>query len=118
MFVYPRFDVEVARTITVDELRWPKPGEAAEDSGLGCNRLYLDLRSLSWAEAERVFSLEGTLISRVENADDPEVECEVIEEELLEDDENLFGLDLGVAAAVVSLSACGCIPCSSCNGGS
>lgn len=40
-----------------------------------------------------------------------------IEDELYEEPEGLLGLDLGVAACVASLSAMGCIPASSCNGG-
>ncbi len=36
---------------------------------------------------------------------------------LYESDEGLFGLDIGVASAVIALSAARCIPCSSCNGG-
>jgi hypothetical protein len=40
-----------------------------------------------------------------------------IEDELYEDPEGLLRLDLGVASCVASLSAMGCIPASSCNGG-
>lgn len=57
------------------------------------------------------------MIARIEAASDPEKECDAIDEELSEDDEGLFGLDLGVAATVAALSASHCIPFASCNAG-
>jgi hypothetical protein len=117
MFTHRNFDVEIVREFDLSKLGWPEPGEATDDSGLGCNRLYLDLRRLSWAEAKRVFALEGELIARIEAAEDTDAEYEAIEDELYESDVHLFGLDLGVASTVVSLSAARCLPFSSCNAG-
>ena len=56
-------------------------------------------------------------MARIKASDDPEVEYDEIADELYEDDEGLYGLDLGVAGAVAALSAARCIPFSSCNGG-
>jgi len=117
MFTYPKFDVELVRDVDPETLGWPEPGEAQDESGLGGNRAYVDLRRLSWGEADRVAVLEGELITRIESAADPQAEYEAIENELFESDVGLYGLDLGIAAAVVSLSAAGCVPCASCNAG-
>jgi hypothetical protein len=117
MFAYQNFDVEIVRDLDASQLTWPEPGDATDDSGLGCNRLYADLRGLSWAEAKRVFALEGRLITRIEISKDVDAEYDAIEEELCEEDEHLFGLDLGVASTVVCLSAARCVPFASCNAG-
>jgi hypothetical protein len=117
VFTYPNFDVDVFRRLDGGSLSWPEPGAATDDSGLGGNRAYADLRRLSWTDAKRAFALEGELIDRIENAEDSEAECDVIDEELNESDDHLFGLDVGVASTVVCLSAARCVPFSSCNGG-
>lgn len=119
MFTYATFEVDVIREIDVNALGWPEPGDASEDSGLGCNREYADLRRLGWRVANSVHELEGELMERIERAQDGEAEHEKILDELShgEGDFSLLGLDIGVAAAVASLSAAGCIPFTSCNGG-
>jgi hypothetical protein len=117
MFTHLDFEVEIVRRLDRSKLRWPEPGEATHDSGLGGNRMYADLRRCSWTEARQAFVLEGELIGRIEISEDSEAECEAIWEELSEGDRDLFGLDLGVAATVVSLSAARCIPFASCNAG-
>jgi hypothetical protein len=117
MFVYPTFEVEIVRKVDVGQLDWPAPGDSDDDSGLGCNRMYTDLRRLSWGEARRVHALEGELMARVESARNAEEEVSTIEDELYESDSHLYGLDLGVASTVISLSAARCVPFSSCNAG-
>src|SRR5882724_943450 len=86
MFTYPTFDVEIVRKIDPQRLGWPGPGEANDDSGLGCNRMYMDLRGLSCTEAERVFALEQNLIARIESAVAPENEDQTLEDELFDSD--------------------------------
>lgn len=118
MFTHKKFDVEIVRQIEPQHLDWPKRGEAQTDYGLGCNREYVDLRGLSWSEAKRVYEVESTLIRRVETSSDPVAELEDISEQCYEnDDVVIYGLDIGVASTVVALSAAGCVPCVSCNGG-
>ncbi len=117
MFTYRNFEIGITRSLSNQGLGWPGRGEAGTDSGLGCNRSYSDLRGLSWGDARRVFELETTLVGRIEAAADPEDEYEQIEDELYEEDEGLFGLDIGVASATVALCAAGCVTCSSCNAG-
>lgn len=117
MFTHLNFEVGIVRRVEEAKLRWPEPGEATEDSGLGCNRLYADLRRLSWTQANGVFVREGELIARIEISKDSEAECEAVEEEFADGDAGLFGLDLGVASTVACLSAARCVPFSSCNAG-
>lgn len=117
MIEYPTFDVAVERKVDVALLGWPERGEADTDSGLGCNRSYVDLRHLTWTEAKRVYRAEDDFIARIEAADDPDEEYEAIEEELYEDPEGIYGLDIGVASTVVALSASRCVPFTSCNAG-
>lgn len=117
MYEYKKFDVDVARRVAPDQLGWPAPGDAADDRSLGGNRDYLDLRRLTWSEADTAYAEEEQLIKRIEEADDPEAEYEEIEEENVEEPNGLYGLDIGVASTVFALSANGCIPVSSCNGG-
>lgn len=113
---YRKFDVDITRSLT-SVLRWPTRGEASAERSLGCNQSYIDLRGMTWSDVCRVFDLEGSLIDRLEHAEDLERECALIEDELYEDDEGIFGLDIGIASTVIALSAASCIPCSSCNGG-
>lgn len=117
MFSSQKFEVNVTRSLSSEGLRWPGRGEASNERNLGCNRAYIDLRGLTWEDAERVFELESTFIERIEAAPDPEQEYAQIEEELYEDDEGLFGLDIGVASTTVALCAAQCVTCSSCNAG-
>jgi len=117
MFTYPKFDVEITREIDPETLGWPERGKAQDDSGLGGNRCYADLRGLTWDEADRVARLECELVARIESASDPVAEYAAIEDELYETDADVYGLDLGVASAVIALSAVGCVPCASCNAG-
>jgi len=118
MFRYPEFDVEIVRKISPQGLRWPERGEAANGRNLSCNRSYTDLRGLTWKDVQRVLELETALVRRIEDAADPDAEHRQIEDELFEEDEGLFGLDIGVAGATVALAAARCITCSSCNAGS
>jgi hypothetical protein len=117
MYEYPTFDVEIIRDVSRQRVYWPEAQTAQNDSGLGGNREYMDLRRLSWSEAIRVHRLEGDLIARVEEAAAPEDEYEKMEEEWCEDPPDNYGLDLGVASTVVALSAARCLPFSSCNAG-
>jgi hypothetical protein len=117
MFTHKKFDVEIGREVDPVTLGWPEPGDAQDDSGLGGNRAYVDLRRMTWAEARGVRDLERESIERIESASDPEAEYAAIEDELFESDTGLYGLDLGIAATTIALSAAGCVPFASCNGG-
>jgi hypothetical protein len=117
LFKYPKLEVELSREIRIGELGWPEPGEAISESGLGCNRAYMDLRRFSWTEAKTILAEEAQLIARLERADDIEQEWSIIDEEFDLSGVPLYGLDIGVASTVLALSAARCVPFSSCNGG-
>ena len=116
-FVGRKFNVDMKREIHVGAMGWPSEEEAGNERILGGNLGYCDLRGFSWEEASATGNKEEELIERILQAEDPETELELIDDELYEDDIGLYGLDIGVASAVVGLSAAGCVPCCSCNGG-
>lgn len=87
------------------------------DSGLGGNRAYMSLLATTWDEAceavqeeSRLLAQHGGDASAAQAAHDARVE----EEE--QGDPWLAGLDVGVAGAVLALSAAGALTASSCNG--
>lgn len=113
--VIPGMDV----TIEIDarRLRWPEEDEANSDCNLAMNRAYSDLRGLAWSDVAAAIAAERDYIWRLAETGDPSREFVEIADERYESDEYLHGLDLGVGAAVSALSAMGCVPASSCNGG-
>lgn len=119
----PSLGVDVERAdLTKARLSWPEPGEAGEESGLGCNRAYFDMRGVGWLQVRDMLSVEAELLRRVLGAPDPSDELAAVEEEIDEDldaggEHPLWGLDLAVASATLALSAAGCVTFASCNGG-
>lgn len=122
MYVFPTIDVDIDRNASGAGLRWPKGEEVETDSGLGCNREYADLRRMTWRDYAEVAQAEDDLFALLVACDDPEEELDQLEAEAEEAEETgepdpLMGLDVGIASTVIALSAAGCIPVSSCNGG-
>ncbi|WP_230175170.1 hypothetical protein [Rhizobium sp. CECT 9324] len=109
--------MRILREIDFEALWWPTAGELAGRHTLAGNQVYEDLTWLSWKDVARLLDLEKSFIERIDSSASPSEEMTAIEDELYEDPEGLLRLDLGVAACVASLSAMGCIPSSSCNGG-
>ena len=116
MFKHQKFDIEIRRGVDPSKLGWPTNDQTGSDSGFGCNRAYEDLTGRSWVDARTVFELERDLISKIESEYES-LDEESFESELLNAEMYLDGLDLGVAATVIALSAVGCVPFSSCNAG-
>jgi hypothetical protein len=118
------FDVEIRRELDVSALDALSDAEAEaadEEAYLGGNCLYQDLRGWSWPEVGQALDYETALVERITNAPNPAAaEARFEDERDLEDDsiEGLYGLDVGVAAAVFALSALGTVPFISCNAGS
>lgn len=112
-----KFDVDIERTVDAARLGWPEPGEAQEESGLGCNREYTDLRRFSWKNARKVLQSEENLMQEVAALSAEEPSDEFWDDLWEERGEYLCGLDLGVASTVAMLSAARCVPYTSCNGG-
>lgn len=117
MFEHIHFGVDIERKISPERLRWPSAAQARDGSGFGGNRDYYDLRGQPWSDVADVLREEHELIARIEQAEDPDEESELIEEEFTEDPGGMMGLDIGVASTVAALSAAGCVPFASCNGG-
>jgi hypothetical protein len=70
-------------------------------------------------EVRQALEFEAEVLNRLANAKDLAAEYRRVSDEIYDDDSQpLQGLDLGVASAVLSLSAIGCVTFSSCNGGS
>ncbi|WIY69045.1 hypothetical protein KB221_13305 [Aquidulcibacter paucihalophilus] len=100
----PTFTLEIERNIEPDRLAWIDGEDAADGTGLGCNRDYRDLRSTTWAEVDEILEIEL---------------CRLDQSEVLGfmDSHEIHELDVGVAGAAFALAAAGCIPFTSCNGG-
>lgn len=114
--IYP---VTIQRSFAASDLRVPTAVELerGEEDGLGGNQHYQDLRGVSWSQVAEVLHEEAALIARFEAAGDRDAEAEEFEDERLERDDPLWGLDVGVAGAAFALSALGAIPVGSCNAG-
>lgn len=100
--------------LSLSHLVWFEGDEAGAGTGLGCNLDYEDLRGLSLEEVRRVVALESeqvaTLLADGSGCDGCDDGCHRCHLEI-------EGLELGVVSAVAALSAIGCIPYTSCNGG-
>lgn len=111
-------DIHIRQEIDCNKLYWPIDEDCEEESGLGMNRDYFDLRGLSFDDVAPLIESEKKFAIRAAECED----YDEIEEELYENTnyyyhECFFGLDPGVASSVVALSAFGCIPFTSCNAG-
>jgi hypothetical protein len=95
--------------------------DEGEESGfLAGNQMYQDLRTLSWADLAATIELEADLMARLQATDDLDAAAEALDDERLDVNEpadGLWGLDVGVASAVVAFSVLGGTPVSSCNAG-
>lgn len=110
----PRFSFDDVPPLSLSYLAWFDGDDADDGTGLGCNLEYRDLRGLRLEDLRRVLDRESKWIERFladgSDCDGCEDGCDACELEV-------EGLELGVASAVVALSALGCIPYTSCNGG-
>jgi hypothetical protein len=116
------YQVEIVRHLPVADLAMPTRAEIerGEDNGLAGNQYYQDLRGATWDEVAGILTREAALFERFDAATDLDKEAELFEEERLEEvfpEADLCGLDVGVAGAVMALSAMGAIPVGSCNAG-
>ena len=79
-----------------------------------------DLRGFPWEEVRAALDAEIAVINRLKAAEDLEAEVSAFEDlqaTSFEDEPALWGLDVGVAAATIAISAYGATPVSSCNAG-
>lgn len=108
------FDIAVTRKFHTRGLAWPDSRSAG---WFGETDIYRNLACMPWSEARRVLALEAELIDRIEAAQDPAGEETSLHDEIHEQGEGLYGLDIGIASTAIALSAAGGIPFASCNGG-
>ncbi len=113
---------EIRRDIALRNLRSLSEAEAEEgvEGGLEGNQDYSDLRALSAIDLQAVLREEERWLTRIRLGEAPSDVEEVLTNvrgSAFEPVEELWGLDLGVASAVVALSCLGACPVSSCNGG-
>lgn len=116
------YPVEIVRQLDAASLASYDPEEAdrGEDGGFYGNQHFRDLRGVAWDQVVEALGREAALFQRFSNADDVDEEAELYEEERGEaflPEEDLWGLDVGVIAATLALSAMGCTTVSSCNAG-
>lgn len=100
----PIFELEFVREIRIEELAWIEGEDAADDSGLGCNRHYRDLRATTWSVVDEVIAVERQRFEQSQTRG-------------FMDSHEIQELDVGVAGATFALAAAGCVPFASCNGG-
>lgn len=116
------YPIEIARRFAAEDLATPSAAEVerGEEDGLAGNQHYQDLRGVTWQEVAAAVGREAELIARFDIASDLDEEADLLDEERAEavfPEDDLWGLDVGVAGAAVALSALGATPASSCNAG-
>jgi hypothetical protein len=115
MGAFKTFDLEIRRQIRKRGLGLPSRSTASVFRLH--NHQYEHIRT-SWRGARKALKYEYRLLRRLEQAADLEAELVLVSDETYEEDcPPLRGLDLGVAATVLTLAAMGCFTVTSCNGG-
>lgn len=119
------FDIEVRRVVARDALDdlTTEVADAAGDEGyLRGNSRYADHRGWLWADVRDALKVEAAVVDQIAAAVPVSAEAEAAFEAQRDLDsegaEALWGLDVGVASAVIALSALGAVPFISCNAGS
>ncbi|MDP3906767.1 hypothetical protein [Novosphingobium sp.] len=72
------FNIEIKRHVPAGYLRWPEGSEADNESGLGCNRSYCDLRGLDWSDVAETIEEEALLVARLISANEMLEEYEIV----------------------------------------
>ena len=111
-------DLEIVRELPAKSFRWPRAAEVRDDASLAGNHHYADLRGLTWDDYALLQGAERELLGRIEEgASEDQLLAELEEEAEQGEEHRLLWLDIGMAAPVAALSAIGCVPAYSCNGG-
>lgn len=118
------FDIEVRRAIDpqgLDGLSDVEADVAGDDGYLRGNGRYEDHRGWRWEDVRATLDVEAAIVERLAGSDDSaaaEATFEAQRDLEGEGAEALWGLDVGIASAVIALSALGALPFISCNAGS
>lgn len=113
----PRADVELRWDEGIRHLREMEEEEAFSEDGIGLNLEYADYRGVSLDEAIACVEEEAQLLEEIGAAGWDTNEAEEVIEENVEAMGLTGPLDPGVAGLVLTISALGGTPISSCNGG-
>jgi hypothetical protein len=117
------FDLEIVQEIDPEQLAEAPHEEldqADESGGILSNHMYEDLRFMTWEDVADAIRIEKSVLSRLEGSPDIILELRAFGDERFQEDDlslALWGLDVGVAAATIAISAFGAVPIGSCNGG-
>jgi hypothetical protein len=115
------FDITVRQVLAAADLEGLSDAEAdaAGDEGyLRGNSRYEDHRGWAWSDVRDALKVEAPLVAQIASATDSaaaESAFDAARDPEIEGAEVLWGLDIGVAAAVITLSALGATPFISCN---
>lgn len=118
------FEIEVRQTLDVqglDALTDAEADAAGDEGFLRGNGRYEDHRGWTWRDVRAALEVEGPLLAQLAETDDSAATEAAFEAARDPEDEGaavLWGLDIGVASAVIALSAMGAMPFISCNAGS
>lgn len=118
------FNIEVHRAFDaagLDDLSDVEADAASDDGYLRGNSRYEDHRGWTWRDLRAALDIETSIVERLAGAEDPaaaEAAFEAGRDPEEEGAKSLWGLDVGVASAVIALSALGATPFISCNAGS
>lgn len=105
----------------LDSLSELEADVASDEGYLRGNSRYEDHRGWGWEDLRAALTVEVSIVERFGRAEDAAAAEAAFEEERNlegEGPEALWGLDVGVASAVIALSALGAMPFISCNAGS
>ncbi len=123
----PHFEVDAkVDHVSAGNLRVVWIDEVAGE-GIGDNRMYADMTGVGWSDVEEVIGAEAKLVSDAASRAGGIADFDRIADQLLDEqypgedlDEGPLSefalLDVGVMAAVASLSAAGCVTTTSCRG--
>lgn len=118
------FDIEVRRVVVgdgLDDLPTEIADAAGDEGHLRGNSRYADHRGWLWNDVREALKVEAAVIEQIAAAPvsaEAEAAFEAQRDLDSEGAEALWGLDVGVASAVIALSALGAVPFISCNAGS
>ena len=117
------FDLEIVQEVDPErlaEIPHEELDQADESGGIVSNHMYEDLRLMTWEDVADAIRIEKSVFCRLAEAVDIISELRAFDDERFQEDDPslaLWGLDVGVAAATIAISAFGAVPIGSCNGG-
>jgi hypothetical protein len=117
------FDVEIRQEVDPErlaEVPHEELDQADKTGGILYNHMYEDLRFVTWDDVADAIRIEKGVLSRLAEAAAVLSELRAFDDERSQEYDQslaLWGLDVGVAAATIALSAFGATPIGSCNGG-